>query len=209
MIVSPVTMSPVTVSPETGSPDAAVHQAGARAVTQSRRQLRFAGEAGRLQGARRLALPCGAAKAQPGAWFRRSRVGLTRLAGGGGSAARTHPLPHPRSTQGRGHTALCLRPHPGRTAPRGPVSQAVPGETRDATVTLLRLSPSPRPPVCRASQAFQPSEASSRSLCHPSTVCPASSAGLTPQVGPTRSPGHCLRSSSVCQALYRGSRARD
>lgn len=178
----------MTVSLVTVSPGAAVR----RAVARSHGQLRRAGDAGRLPGARRLALPCGSAKTQPGAWFRGSRVGRTWL--GGRGARRTHPTP----TTPQVHSAA---------RPRCPVPAAA--ETQGATVTLLRLSPTPGYPVCGASQAFQPSEASGRSLGPPSTACPASSAGLAPRVGPARSPGHCLGSSSVCHALHRGSRAKD
>lgn len=177
----------MTVSPVTVSPGAAVR----RAVARSHGQLRRAGNAGRLPGARRLALPCGSAKTQPGAWFRGSRAGRTWL--GGRGARCTHP---PTTPQVR-----------SAARPRCPVPAAA--KTQGATVTLLRLSPTPGYPVCGASQAFQPSEASGRSLGPPSTACPASSAGLAPRVGPARSPGHCLGSSSVCQALHRGSRAKD
>lgn len=190
----------------TVSPGAAVHRARACAVPRSRRQLRSAGEPGSKVPGDLLRLVAllrhsqepgseGAELVSPGWWGARGTTHApTRL--------------HPRSAQLLGHTALCLRPHPTQTAPRGLVSKAVSGETQDATVTLLGLSPTPRNPVCRASQAFQPSEASSRSLHPPSTASPASSVGLAPQVGPARPPGHRLRAALSASHSTEGAEQR-
>lgn len=125
----------MTVSPVTVSPGAAVRRARTRAVARSRGQLCRAGDAGRLPGARRLALPCGSAKTQPGAWFRGSRAGRTWLGGGGGPAARTpHHTPGPLSGEAalpcacRSQDSGCHRDPPAAFPhPRVPRLRGLPG----------------------------------------------------------------------------------